>query len=417
MARPTNKLTASQVKNALAGDTPLKLADGEGMYLLIKRAEQADSNQSEPASHKWWRMDYRFAGKRKTLALGVYPEISLQEARAKRDAARKLLEQSLDPGVQRQLEKTALLEDSFEAIALEWWKSKKAKWTPEHAERIIARLRANLFPFLGMRPITQITPFELLSCLRRIEARGAIDTAHRAHQNAGQIFRYAVAIGKAERDISADLQGALPPVVSKHHASITDPKTMGQLLRAIEGYQGNEITRLALNLAPLVFVRPGELRQAEWSEIDLEAAEWRIPAPKMKMKAPHIVPLSTQALAILEALRPFTGSGRYLFPSLRTRERPMSENTINAALRRLGYSKDEMTAHGFRSMASTRLNELGWHRDAIERQLAHAERDAVRAAYNYAEHLPERRRMMQAWADYLDGLKQWAEVVPIRKIG
>lgn len=407
MARATNKLSASQIKNAPASLKPIKLADGEGMYLLVQPTEKG--------GHKWWRLDYRFAGQRKTISLGVYPETSLADAREKRAEARKLIAQNIDPSVQRKIEQAALTEDSLEAMARAWWSGKKGKWKPSHAERVMDRMEADLFPYLGKRPIAQIAPQELLACLRRIQSRGAIDTAHRMHQYAGQILRFAVAVGKAERDISADLKGALPSVSVKHHASITDPKTMGQLLRAIDGYQGNEITRLALNLTPLVFVRPGELRHAEWSEIDLEAAEWRIPAPKMKMKAPHIVPLSTQALAILEALRPFTGHGCYLFPSLRTRERPMSENTINAALRRLGYSKDEMTAHGFRSMASTRLNELGWHRDAIERQLAHAERDAVRAAYNYAEHLPERRRMMQAWADYLDGLRQGAKVTPIRQ--
>ncbi|MGH6885504.1 MAG: tyrosine-type recombinase/integrase, partial [Geminicoccales bacterium] len=241
--------------------------------------------------------------------------------------------------------------------------------------------------------------------LRRIEARGAIDTAHRVLQNCGQVFRFAVATGRAVRDPAADLRGALVTVRGSHFASITEPKAIGALLRAIGGYQGTHIVRCALRLAPLTFVRPGELRAAEWPEFDLDAAEWRIPAERMKMRAIHLVPLSAQAVGILRELRPLTGTGRYVFPGERTPTRPMSENTVNAALRRLGYSKDEMTGHGFRSMASTLLNEQGWHRDAIERQLAHGERDAVRAAYNYAEHLPERRRMMQAWADYLDGLK------------
>ena len=244
-----------------------------------------------------------------------------------------------------------------------------------------------------------------------------MDTAHRAHQNCGQVFRYAVATGRAERDPCGDLRGALPPVREKHHASLTDPKAIGGLLRAIDGYKGAFVTKAAMNLAPLVFVRPGELRQAEWAEFNLDAAEWRIPGEKMKMRDPHIVPLSVQAVAILRELHPLTGRGRYVFPSARTPSggRCMSENAVLAALRRLGYGKDDMTGHGFRSMASTLLNEQGWHRDAIERQLAHAERNAVRAAHNYAEHLPERRKMMQAWADYLDGLKQGADVIPIHR--
>lgn len=269
-------------------------------------------------------------------------------------------------------------------------------------------MEKDIFPWLGSRPVSAITAPELLTCLRRIEARGALDTAHRAHQNCGQIFRYAVATGRAERDPSGDLRGALPPATHVHYASITEPEKIGALLRAIDGYDGTFVSRCALRLAPLVFVRPGELRAAKWAEIDLDKAEWRIPAERMKARVLHIVPLSTQAIEILRDLKPLTGRSEYLFPSVRTRSKPISDNTLNAALRRLGYTTDEVTTHGFRSMASTLLNEQGWDRDAIERQLAHGERNEVRAAYNYAQYLPVRRKMMQAWADYLDTLRQLA---------
>ena len=268
-----------------------------------------------------------------------------------------------------------------------------------------------MFPWIGGRPIAEINAPELLVVLRRVESRGAIETSHRALQNCGRVFRYAVATGRAQRDPSGDLRGALTPVQERHHASITDPKKVGELIRAIEGYQGEFISKCALRLAPLLFVRPGELRKAEWTEIDLDGAEWRIPGARMKMRQQHIVPLPKQAVAILRELHAVTGEKRFVFPGARTTGRSMSENTVNAALRRLGYSREEMTGHGFRSMASTLLNELGWNRDAIERQLAHAERDSVRAAYNYAEHLPERRKMMQAWADYLDALARGAKVI------
>jgi integrase len=395
-------LSDTATRNAKPKDKPYKLADEKGLYLLIK-----------PAG-KYWRLDYRFDGKRKTLALGVYPDISLKEAREKRDEARKQIAQGVDPSAERKATKTAQTE-SFEAVAREWFAKFAPSWAESHSDKIMRRLERDVFPWIGARPVREITAPELLAVLRRIETRGALETAHRAHQNCGQVFRYAVATGRAERDPSADLRGALPPADEKHHASITDPKAIGALLRAMDSYQGAFVVRCALRLAPLVFVRPGELRGGEWSEIDLDGAEWRIPAHRMKMRETHIVPLSVQAVAILRELHPLTGTGRYLFPSERTDARPISENTVNAALRRLGYSKDEMTGHGFRSMASTLLNEQGWHRDAIERQLAHAERNAIRATYNYAEHLPERRRMMQAWADYLDGLKNGAEIIPIRK--
>lgn len=304
--------------------------------------------------------------------------------------------------------------NSFETIAREWYAKFHHRWTPEHGERILIRLEKDIFPWIGNRPINEITAPELLDAIRRIENRGAIETAHRALQNCGQIFRYSIAIGQTVRDISQDLRGALKPVNKKrHHASITDPKEIAKLLRAINDYEGYFVTKCALQLAPLFFVRPGELRHAEWSEIDLEKAEWRIPAHKMKMRTTHIVPLSTQAIKILKDLHPLTGNGKYVFPSVRSPQRPMSENTVLGALRRLGYTKDEMTGHGFRSMASTLLNEQNWHRDAIERQLAHSERNSVRAAYNYAEHLPERCKMMQAWADYLGELIELKEILNV----
>lgn len=400
------KLTDAAIRKAKPEEKTYKMADGGGMYLEVT-----------PTGSKYWRLKYRFNGKEKRLALGVYPDVPLALARERREAARKLLANDVDPGLLKKQTKQVNKENaanSFEAVAREWFAKYSPNWVPRHGERILRRLEKDLFPWLGNQPIADITPPMLLSVLRRIESRGALNAAHRTHQNCGQIFRYAVATGRAERDPSGDLRGALPPARETHHASITEPKAIGTLLRVIQGYEGSFITKCALHLAPLLFVRPGELRQAEWEEIDFETAEWRIPGKKMKMGALHIVPLSTQALNVFRDLHPLTGQGRYVFPGARSADRPMSDNTVNAALRRLGYGNKEMTGHGFRSMASTLLNEQGWNRDAIERQLAHAERDEVRAAYNYAEHLPERRRMMQHWADYLDKLKAGAEVILLR---
>jgi integrase len=399
-------LTDTVIRNAKPTGKPRRLFDGGGLYLELS-----------PAGGKWWRLKYRFGGKEKRLSLGTYPETSLKRARERRDEAREQLAAGIDPSQHRKARNAAKADraaNSFEIVAREWFAKFGPTWVPSHGEKIIRRLEKDVFPWIGGRPIAEVTAPELLALLRRIESRGAIETAHRAMQNCGQVFRYAMATGRAERDPSADLRGALTPVREKHHASITDPKAIGELLRAIEGYRGSQVTKCALRLAPLVFVRPGELRKAEWTEFDLDAAEWRIPATRMKMREQHIVPLSIQAVAILRELHGLTGSSRYVFPGARTNGRPMSENAVLAALRRLGYSKDEMTGHGFRSMASTLLNEQGWHRDAIERQLAHAERNAIRAAYNFAEHLPERRRMMQAWANYLDALGHGAQVLPLR---
>jgi integrase len=395
-------LTDISIKAAKPAAKPMKLFDTGGLFLIVA-----------PSSGRWWRFKYRYQGKHKTLSLGTYPTVSLKDARERRDELRRELARGIDPGVVRKAGKVAQA-NTFELLAEEWRGKFSRAWTPKHSERIAARLRANVFPWLGSKPIRDITAPELLAVIRRIEARGALEVAHRVLGYCGQIFRYAVATGRAERDPSGDLRGALPPVNSKHYASITDTRAIGALLRALDGYQGHFVTRCALRLAPLVFVRPGELRAAEWQEFDLDNAEWRIPGSRMKMRTTHTVPLSHQAVAVLRELYPLTGRGKYVFPSLRTGERPMSENTVNAALRRLGYDKSEMTGHGFRSMASTLLNEQGWHHDAIERQLAHIERNAVRGAYNYAEHLPERRRMVQAWADFLDGLRSGANVVAFR---
>lgn len=342
----------------------------------------------------------------------MYPEVTLAQARERRDEAKQQLADGNDPSFVKQIkqrEKKEAALNSFEAVAREWHTKFLSKWTQVHAKTIINRLEKNIFPWIGNRPISEIAPMELLRLMRQIESRGANETAHRVLQVCGQVFKYAVVTGRAETDPTALIKGALAPVETKHHASITEPQEVKKLLRAIEDYRGFFVTKCALRLSPLLFVRPGELRKAEWSEINFDAAEWRIPAAKMKMRSPHIVPLSTQALSILQELHPLTGDGKYVFPGLINQDKPMSENTVLGALRRLGYSSDEMTAHGFRSMACTLLNEQGWNRDVIERQLSHMERNKIRAAYNYAEYLPERRKMMQEWADYLEKLQHGAE--------
>ncbi len=400
-------LTATRVKAAKASDKPQKLTDGGGLFLLV-----------QINGAKYWRLAYRFTGKQKTLAIGVYPEISLSEARERREAARKILANGADPSDIKRVQKAtkiALTENSFESVAREWFSKHAPNWKENHSSKIIRRLEVDIFPWLGSQLTDTITAPELLKVIRRIENRGALETAHRVLANCGQIFKYAIATGRAQRDSAADLRGALPPTKVKHHASITDPKSIGELLRDIKNYKGTFVTKCALSLAPLVFLRPGELRKAEWTEIDLDKSEWRIPAARMKMNVLHIIPLSTQAVAILREIQPLTGGGKYVFTGARTDTRPMSENTVLAALRRMGYTTDEMTGHGFRSMASTLLNEQGFNPDAIERQLAHVERNSVRAAYNYAEYLSERRAMIQAWANYLDGLTTGLDVISIYK--
>jgi len=403
------KLTDVAVRKAAPRAKRYRLADGGGMYLEVT-----------PGGAKYWRLKYRVAGREKRLALGVYPTVSLSAARQGCQEAHRLLAQGIDPGVARKAAKQQRVEvataarDTFEAVAREWMARQEVAEVTANKTRWI--LETFLFPEIGGRPIAEVTPRELLTALRKIEESGKLETAKRAKIKAGQVFRYALLEGKAESDPTASLRGALKAPKGNHHAAVTDPTRMGELLRSINGFAGQPVTLAALKLAPLVFVRPGELRNAEWGELDLDGAIWRIPGEKMKMGAAHLVPLSTQAVAVLRELYPLTGDGRYVFPGLRTSSRPMSENTVNAALRRLGYSGDEMTGHGFRSMAATRLNEMGWNADAIERQLAHAESNKVRDAYTHAaQYLDERTRMMQAWADYLDELRAGGRVIPIRQ--
>jgi len=395
-------LSETKIRAAKLKERPYKLFDKRGLFLLVT-----------PTGGRLWRLRYRIGALEKLISLGAYPDVTLKRAREKRDDARRLIADDIDPSAQRKAQRAALL-DTFEGVAKEWLALQSKSLAPETISILGARLNSALYPYLGNRPVASITAQELLIAIRRIEARGRHETAHRVRALAGRVLRYAVATGRAQHDVAADLKDALAPVESRNFASVTDPARVGELMRAIDGYSGYPVTALALKLAPLVFVRPGELRAAEWSEFDLPNGEWRIPAARMKMKEPHIVPLARQAIAILRELEPLARGGRYLFPSLRTRERPMSENTINAALRRLGYSSEEQTGHGFRSMASTLLNEQGFPPDVIELQLAHTERNKVRAAYNKAKRLPERRKMMQAWADYLDGLRAGANVIPIR---
>jgi integrase len=393
------------VRNAKRGAQPKKLSDGGGLYVLI-----------QPTGGKLWRLAYRFAGKQKTLALGAYPAVSLEEARSLRDAAKKLLVRSIDPSAQRKADRHAGKDSSFRAVAEEVI----AKLEREGRAQVTLKKKRWLldfaYPTFGDRPVAEITARDLLALLRQIEARGLYETARRLRSTCGMVFRYAIATGRAERDPSMDLRGALTTPRVSHHPTIVDPVGIAALLRAINGFDGQPTTHAALRLAPYVFVRPGELRQAEWQEFDLDAEIWSISAEKMKMRRPHRVPLARQSLAILRELQEITGNGRWLFPSVRTFARPISENTLNAALRRLGYGSDEMCTHGFRGMAATRLNEMGrWNADAIERQLAHQEANAVRRAYTHAaEYWSERVQMMQAWANYLDGLRDGGKVVPLR---
>lgn len=382
-----------------------KLSDGKGLYLLLT-----------PQATGWgkcWRLKYRIDGKEKLLAFGTYPEVTLEQARQRREQARKLLADGIDPNENKKAVKAAKAETAancLEVIALEWL-AKKSQDKSDRPQRLLS----HIMPWLGSKPITDILPKDILACLRRLEERGTIETAHRTLQVTSQVFRYAVATGRADRDITQDLRGALPPAKTKHFAAITDPKQAAELLRAIDGYQGSFIALCALKLAPLVFVRPGELRAAKWQDFDLEAKEWRYFVSKTEVQ--HIVPLSKQATAILDGLKPLTGHLPYLFPSERTPrgDRCMSENTLGGALKRLGYGKDIMTAHGFRAMARTILDEvLGFRVDFIEHQLAHAVKDPNGRAYNRTAHLAERHKMMQTWADYLDGLKRGADVIPFK---
>lgn len=397
-------LSDSAIKAAKATNKPRKLADERGLYLLVR-----------PGGARWWRFDYRFDGKRKTLALGVYPDVSLKTVRERRDEARRLVAAGVDPGEHRKAARSArsvAMANSFEAVAREWLAKQSTRWAASHASKVSGRLEKDVFPWLKARPVAELTAPELLTVVRRIEARGAVDTAHRVLQNLGQIMRYAVATSRAERDPSGDLRGALAPVTNKHFPALTEPEAVGAMLRAFDAFSGTLQVQAALRLAPLVFVRPGELRGARWVEFDLDRAEWVIPAERMKARRPHLVPLSTQAVAILRDLAPLSGHRAFVFPG-RDPKKAMSEAAINAALRRLGFdTQREVTGHGFRAMARTLLHEqLHFPPEVIEHQLAHSVADPLGAAYNRTRFVEQRREMMQRWADYLDRLKSGGEVL------
>lgn len=390
-------LTDTAIRAIKPTSKTAKFFDGGGLYLEVA-----------PSGGKWWRLKYRFQGKEKRISLGTYPTIGLKEARERREETKKILANGIDPSAQRQAIKvstTSIDKDSFEVVTREWFDKHVVNLAPSYSKKVRSLFERQIFPVLGAKPIAEVEPTDVLNAARHVEQTGAIETAHRLIQICGQVFRYAIATGRTKYDVSTGLHAALPKVNVKHMATLTDKKRIGQLLRAIDAYGGFFPVRCALKLAPLLFVRPGELQKAEWAEFDLPAAEWRLPASKMKMRQRHIVPLPRQALSVLAELQAYTGNGQFLFPSIRTTTKPIALESMLVAIRSMGFTQDEMTMHGFRGMASTLLNEMGYNRDWIERQLAHGERDHVRAAYNYAEHLPERRRMMQEWADYLEGLK------------
>ena len=401
-------LTDLAIRTAKPKENAYKLTDGGGLFLWV-----------QPSGGKWWRYQYRFAGKQKLLAIGVYPDVSLSDARERHAQARKTLAAGSDPGeVKKEAKRLAVLQsmNTFETIAREWLESRKQVWSVGHSYKITKSLEADIFPKLGNRPIADITALEMLSVLRAVEGRGLVDTVHRLKQTSGQIFMYAIATGSAERNPVADLRGALKPLKQKHYAHLA-ASDLPEYLSKLESYDGNIQTQLALKLLLLTFVRTTELRGAEWTEIDMAKSEWRIPAERMKMKDQHIVPLSSQALAVLEELRPITGHWRYIFPNQHKPSGYMSENTMLYALYRMGYHS-RTTGHGFRATASTILNEHGFPPDVIERQLAHCERNKVRAAYNHAQYLPERRKMMQWWSDYIDNVATGAgsNIIPLKQV-
>lgn len=402
---PLTDTFVRQVKHSgkPAGD---KHTDGLALYLFVN------------AAGKYWRMNYRFDGKQKTLALGVYPAVTLANARKLRDKAREDISAGMDPMQVKRTDRAAKVfaaSNTFESVARAYLGKVASDRAASTLEKNTTWLERNVFPFIGQMPITSIGPRDVLAVLHKIEARGAVESAHKIKQLCGQVFRFAVASGMANRDVTVDLRDALSTIPTNHYAAITDPAEVGGLLRAIHAYGGHPYACAALKLSRLLFVRPGELRAAEWGEFNLDTAEWRLPAAKMKMRLDHIVPLSRQALDVLRSLHALTGKGKYVFPSIRTADRCMSENTVNAALRSMGYSTDMMTAHGFRATARTILDEvLNVRVDLIEHQLAHAVRDVNGRAYNRTAHLPARREMMQQWADYLDKLRTGAEVTPIR---
>lgn len=397
-------LTDTAIRNARPAGKAVKLFDERGLYLEVS-----------PSGGKWWRLKYRFDGKEKRLSLGVYPDIGLKDARSRRDEARKLVSNGIDPSENRKAQKSVRADraaNSFEVVAREWFAKMSSRWASSHAGKIMLRLENDVFPWIGNRPIGDITAPELLKVLRRVEGRGAMDTAHRVHQNCGQIFRYGVATGRCERDPSGDLRGALAPARHEHFAAITEPAAVGELLRAIDGFRGTLVVQSALKLAPLFFVRPGELRKARWTEFDFDRLEWRYFVTKTRSE--HLVPLAAQAVAILQELQPLTGHREYVFPG-RDPKKPMSDAALNAALRRMGYdTRTEITGHGFRAMARTILHqELHVKPEVIEHQLAHRVPDALGTAYNRTKFFKERRAMMEQWADYLDKLKAGAEVISL----
>jgi len=398
-------LTETKIRASRPKEKLYKLADGKGLHLAIA-----------PEGGRWWRLRYRYGGKEKMLSLGTYPEVGLAAARERRDNGRRLIADGVDPSAERRASKASGA-DTLEVMAREFMEKQRRKVTDSTWQRDMDQLERIFFPTLGAKPISSIEAPDLLGCLRRVEKAGNVETAHRARGLAGRVFRYAIASGKAKHDVAADLRGALEPAIKRSYPAITDPAEVGALMRAIEGYTGHPVATAALRLAPLLFVRPGELRKAAWAEFDLDGCEplWRIPAEKMKARREHLVPLCTQAVAILKELKPLTGHRSYVFPAIGQADRPMSENTLGAALLRMGYAREVMVAHGFRSMASTLLNEQGWHPDVIELQLAHKDKDETRRTYNRAARLPDRRKMMNAWADYLDVLKARGDVIPIRK--
>lgn len=397
-------LTALAIKSAKSRAKSYKLADSDGLYLLVT-----------PSGGRCWRMNYRHLRKQKTLAFGTWPDTSLADARERRDAARKVLARGDDPAEQIKLERiaaTVAASNSFKAVADEWLTKAEKEGRSAVTMKKLRWLLDFINESIGKRPIASISAQELLIMLRKMEGKGKYETAKRLRSTCSQVFRYAIATARAERDVAADLRGALIAPKPVHRAAITSPKGAGGLLRAIEAFEGHPNTRAALRLLPHVFVRPGELRHAEWSDFDFDKALWTIPPHKTKMRRAHTIPLSRQALAILETIEHDADYSRFLFPSLRSVDRPMSENTINAALRRMGFAQDEMTGHGFRAMAATLLNEMGlWHPDAIERQLAHSDNNAVRRAYTRGEYWDERVKMMQHWSDHLDFLRDGAKVL------
>ena len=388
----SSTLTDTAVRGAKPASKPQKLFDGNGLFLFVA-----------PSGAKSWRLKYRFQGREKLLTLGTYPQLSLKEAREACVDAKKRLSGGTDPSAEKKV-KARSAQTTFEFVAREWHENQKPTWTEGYAKDVLERIDKNVFPSLGTRPIGEITPPELLAVLRRIEIRGAVDQAHRVRSICSLVFRYAIATGRAERDTAADLRGALKTRTHTPRAAITDPDEIKNLLRNIDDFTGTFIVKCGLQMLALTFLRPSEVRLGEWTEVNFEEKLWRIPAKRMKMRLDHMVPLSTQALELLQQLHELTGEGRLIFPGLR-HGKAISDATFIAALRRMGYEKEEMCAHGFRSMASTLLNEQGYAADVIEKQLAHNPRDKIRGVYNRAEYLPERRKMMQEWADYLTGLK------------